>query len=114
MPPWSGASEGGRMGRIIRRLKGLVVEEDDNGHRMALKEVRFKEHFMRRNQSYGISLKVVQELNKLQVDGIELHVTDEGQVLYCDMDDFNRLSTIERYPPFEEQAFLHISKWRRI
>jgi len=102
------------MGRIIRRLKGLVVEEDNTGHRMALKEVKFKEHFMRKNQSYGISLNVVQELNKLQVDGIELHVVDEDRILYCDMDDFNRLSTIERYPPFEEQAFLHISKWKRI
>lgn len=102
------------MARIIRRLKGLVVEETDDGHRRAVKEVRFKDHFMRRNQSYGISLNVVQELNKLQVDGIELHVMDEGHILYCGMDDFNRLSTIERYPPFEEQAFLHISKWRRI
>jgi len=90
------------------------VEEGNEGSRAAIKEVRFGEHFMRRNQSYGISLKVVQELNKMQVEGIELHVTDEGQVLYCDMQDFNRLSTIERYPPFEEQAFLHISKWKRL
>jgi hypothetical protein len=102
------------MTRIIRRLKGLVVEEADEGSRAAIKEVRFGEHFMRKNQSYGISLDVVQELNRLGVDLIELHVTDKNEILYCDMDDFNRLSTIEQYPPYEEQAFLHISKWKKI
>jgi hypothetical protein len=68
-------------------------------------------HFMWNNRSWGISLEVVQELNKMEVDEIALWVTDEG-VIHTDMMTFNAKSTIERYGDFEEQAFLYEGYWK--
>jgi len=99
------------MSRTIKRFRGGYVIETDDGYRVFVKFVERRKHFMRRNRSWAISLQIVQELNKLEVDSIELHITDEQQVIVVDMSVFNAKSTIERYPPFEEQAFLHEGYW---
>lgn len=99
------------MSRTIKRYRGGFVVESDEGYQTFVKFVERSKHFMRRNRSWAISLQIVQELNKLEVDSIELHITDENTVLVADMSTFNAKSSIERYAPFEEQAFLHEGFW---
>lgn len=87
--------------------------EDRNGTKVLVKHVRRDKHFMRRNQSWGMALGMVQQLNEDAVAGIELHVDDDGIVLTVDMATFNRFSTIEQWRGYEEQAFLHEARWLR-
>ena len=99
------------MSKTLKRFRGGFVVENDDGYRTFVKCVERSKHFMRRIRSWAIGLPIVQELNKLEVDSIELHITDENTVLIADMSTFNAKSSIEKYPPFEEQAFLHESYW---
>jgi len=99
------------MSRIIARYTGGFVTENDNGYRVFVKFVKRERHFMRKNRSWGISLAIVQELNRLGTDSIELHITDENEVLFVDMETFNAKSSIESYNGNDEQAFLFEGFW---
>jgi hypothetical protein len=104
----------------LRFVKGFgklgAVYENAEGKKIFCKTVvrgtrERPRHFMWNNQSWGISLEVVAELNAMKVDEIALWVADEG-VIHVDLDTFNRKSHIERHRDYEEQAFLHESYWK--
>lgn len=99
------------MAQIIKRFTGGYVLENENQYRTFVKFVRKDLHFMRKSRSWGISVGIVSDLNSMDVRAIELHITDEQQVVCVDMETFNRKSIIERYNGYEEQAFLHEAFW---
>lgn len=88
---------------------GIIIGKDN--HYWLWKSVDRKRHFHRNHRSWAIASSLVAELHKEKVDGIILHIREEGEV-YCTMDDMDKKSLIDQFPPYEEQHFLHEYYWK--
>lgn len=116
-PTWTatppGAFPGFRVYRNYRDARGksigLVIGKE--GHRYFWKSVDRKKHFHRNHRSWAIASSLVEELHREKVDGIILNVQDE-KVYYVTLEDFDKHSIIDQFPPYEEQNFLHENYWK--
>lgn len=103
--------------RVIREFGeygrwGKLMQNDQGEKAFLSRRIRSK-HFMRKSQSWGIALEVVQQLKKLNVNDVYLHVQGEGYY-HTTLHALELHGLIERYQDYEEQVHLHQSHWEKV
>ena len=93
---------------------GLLIGKD--GHFWLWKSVDRQRHFHRNHRSWALAVSLVEEIHREKVDGVILHVRNDPEAedheIYCTLEDMDKKSIIDQFPPYEEQRFLHQNYWQ--